>query len=91
MLNVRPIYILSANPTSDDAQEHSSFIHFFANFFNYLFAGAGHDSALLHPRDGCSHCASSDPEFDVVPADCLIAIRQLERCRSWTHEHLDRT
>ena len=82
MLNVMPIRILSASPTSDDALGYSSFIPFFADFFNYIFAGAGHDSALLRPRDGRSHCASSDLEFDVVPADCLTAIGQLERCRS---------
>ena len=48
------IHILSANPTSDDAFEHSSFILFFADFFNYVLAGADHD--------GCSHGAFSDTE-----------------------------
>lgn len=71
MLNAMPIRILCANPTSDDVLEHPSFIPFFADFFRYIFAGADHDSALLHPRDGCSQCASSDLEIHVVPADCL--------------------
>ncbi len=69
------IHILSATPTFDDVDlEHSSIIPFSFDFLICVLAGADHDSAPLHPCDGCSRCASSDLEITVVPTDCLSAV-----------------
>ena len=87
---VKPIHNLSANLTLDDNDlVHSSFILFFAEFSSCVLAWGNRDSAPLHPYNGCSHYDVSHLETTVVATDCLLAVEQLERRRSWTQDHFD--
>ena len=86
-----PIHNLSANPPLDDNDlVHSSFILFFADSSSCVFAWIDQDSAPLHPYNGCSRSDASHLEATIVATDCLSAVEQLERRRSWTQEHFDR-